>query len=255
MDETNAPTLEALARLLETAGGGKHDDGVAATARWLIEESAEGRSWTGLLSLQSQLYQLVSPPDDWRDPNDVLDPTRSFGCSFTQLSNLCRARSEGRKANRTAQSAAGQGPQSRGYGRESGGDGPAAAPGAGGRGPGMRRRRTDRLGRQRVTRVTKEDVSHEKCIARSEANFHWLSITDLCPCSLKRPFERRRPASFTWKRPFERRRLASLTWIGLFERRRSTACEEMTKVVPARAIISMCSRSRRMLSVSRPPET
>ena len=43
MDETNAPTLEALARLLETAGGGKHDDGVAATARWLIEESDAGR--------------------------------------------------------------------------------------------------------------------------------------------------------------------------------------------------------------------
>ncbi len=40
MDAPQTPTLEDLARLLETASGGDYHPGTPETARWLIEESA-----------------------------------------------------------------------------------------------------------------------------------------------------------------------------------------------------------------------
>ncbi len=42
MEPSETPTLDNLARLLETAAGGDRHAGARETARWLIEETAGG---------------------------------------------------------------------------------------------------------------------------------------------------------------------------------------------------------------------
>ncbi len=109
------PTPFELAQLLCAITSHDSCPQAQGTALWLIARSpaaseahtclerlaeATGRApikpghATSVLDLDTELDRLVAARDDWRDPDDVLDPTRNVGMDYTALQRLCEARLE-----------------------------------------------------------------------------------------------------------------------------------------------------------------
>lgn len=111
--EGEAPSPLELVRLMCAVASGAKMPETAETARRLIaqmpvatERFAElsriaedadkapvkpGR-WMWIEDYDRQLDRLLSAPDDWQDPDEVLDPTHDWGYDYEALFRLCRAR-------------------------------------------------------------------------------------------------------------------------------------------------------------------
>ena len=108
------PSLMEIARLLSAVTSSSPMPESLETAHWLIAQSLPATAcldrleqlradagtapriwdWTAVLDYERQLNRLLEAADDWQDPGDVLDPTRSRGLNCQVLYNLCRARVE-----------------------------------------------------------------------------------------------------------------------------------------------------------------
>lgn len=107
----NKPTMVELAEFLHCAAGHGHFDNVENVALWLIEQSDEAMDMyhtlksmardAGLEEHVAWLHQAACSHDEferllavegWKDPAEIIDPSRSgaFRCEY--LLSICEAR-------------------------------------------------------------------------------------------------------------------------------------------------------------------